>query len=207
MGVPGGSTWVYGYSDTVSTHNVTSPMAGTYCLDGNATLVLNGADGMPDYGTYYGAGMGVQFATTNTDGTMVTAGFDATGLATVSFTLTTDVVSPIRVALVDVTHVATQASHEFFMVDAMTNPVPNVAGTITLTVADLSNPSWDTTYTGADIMLNSIKALQVSVPTDITAAHPYDFCISNIQFLDAGGMSILPPEGTGGAGGAGGAGG
>ena len=216
-GVPGGSNYVYGYSDTVSTHNVTSPMAGTYCLDGNATIVLNNPTTMmPDYGAYYGAGLGIQFATTNMTGDVVTAGFDATGLATISFTLTTDTPSPIRVALVDVDTTVMMAgqqpAHEFFMVDAMNNPVPNVAGTITLTVAELSPPSWilmepTPSYTAADLRLNSIKALQISVPTDVSAAHPYNFCVSNIQFLDAGGMSILPPEGTGGAGGAGGAGG
>lgn len=215
---------VYGFGDgdAASANPSTAADPGTtFCLDSPADgqMCMNGL-GQNACGTTtttadcdyhrWGAGIGLNLAM-HTD-TAVTA-FDAAaaGVTGVKFTLS-GVTAPIRVQVTMVDDPATTTSNEStgFVLGGGAADI-TADGTVTAQFSEFTQPPWGCTAAntanpcgdGVDLAFDptNLDALQFQVPTIAGATTSYDFCVSDIQLVDAGGNVVTPPAGSGGAGG------
>lgn len=187
---------VYSYGDGTSTMLLTSPAAGQICMSGTA------ADAGPDY-ALWGAGIGLQLAATEDEGKTVTSAFDAEalGITQFSFSITGVPLTGIRVGMTIVGEGADYEENPFINKGGAGGDVKSDS-TYTMALADLAQPEWGL----ADAVFDpsSLHSLQFQVVTVPNAATEYDFCVSDIQFLDADGAVVegptVPPMPEGDAG-------
>lgn len=214
--VPGSSA-TYTYGDAVSTRCVEAAAPNNLCLYG---VGADSDDGNGDMYAYWGAGLGIQLAEAETDGTVI-APWDATalGITAVQFTITgATQTAPIRfgMGMVNQTFGEGDAAVTIpFQDQPYVNGVDSenditVDGTYTVQFDNLFLPEW-TSYLS---MCNGvpycafnaamIHSMQFQVVTVPGRTSPYDFCVSSITWLDANGVPVDVPVPTTGAGGAGG---
>jgi hypothetical protein len=211
---------IFLYGDGQTTLCVDDMQAGQLCAQGTGSP-SNGPDG--DY-QYWGAGFGLQVADTDDATGDLVAPFDATaaGIAGVKFTITGATGgAPIRMQLGMVndpaitTPSANYEENGFAWGGGSSNDI-TADDDITIMLEEFSFPEWTEFEGGADTPLDVTKlhSLQFQIVTEPDAAHNYNFCISNFQWIDAAGNAVdapepTPAEGGGspdeGAGGAGGA--
>lgn len=200
-----GVTFVFGFSDVRSTHDVRSGDAPrTACSSGTISRVMD----QTEWATIWGAGFGFQYAPVNATNPndFPVEPFDATGLATIKLNLADTPPGGVRVSLVLLD------LKQFFIVDDTGFPLSYMDGEVEIPVAALDVPMWtppegrEGHYTKEDLDLTQLRAIQIGIPSNEVAAFTYEMCASDVQLLDASGNSIIDTSGgTGGAAGASGA--
>lgn len=183
------SQGVYAYGDMATTACVESPAVQQVCLFGE------GAVAGEDFANW-GAGVGILLATTEPS----EVGWNATadGVVAVKFSITgTSSNVPVRagITVVGLTDYGYTDNPDGITTDAE----------YTINFADLVQPPWAEATVTDPFDPTNIHSLQFQVVT-AQSVRPYHFCVSNITWLDANGMPVDIPYGTGG-GGEGGAGG
>ena len=183
-------------TDPGTTFCLDSPSDGTICMNGLGQEACAGSNPC-DYHRW-GAGIGLNLAMHDDTAGTVTA-FDATaaGVTGVKFTLS-GVTSPIRVQLTMVDDPATTDVNEStgFVYGGGTADVA-ADGTVTAQFDTFTQPAWGIATFVFDA--TKLDALQFQVPTVAGATTSYDFCVSDIQLVDATGATVTPPAGAGGA--------
>lgn len=186
------ASWgVYSYGDGVTTACLSSEGGNQACLEGL------GADAGSDYANW-GAGVGVQLA--EDDETPWDASAD--GVVGVKFDIAgTSSDAPVRVGITN-----TGLTDFPFVAD---EGGITADGAQTLMFADLDQPSWvgDTSEAyGATFDATKLHSLQFQVVTAQNKTRPYNFCVSNVQWIDGTGAVVELPwhEPSMGAGGEGG---
>lgn len=175
-------------ADPGSTFCLDSPMDGTICMNGLAQEACGGM--VPCDYHRWGAGFGLGLATRSDTGILTP--FDATawGVTGVMFTLT-GATSPIRAQIT----IFNRETLGFIYGD----PMGIVGdGTKAAQFNEFAQPPWgDPTLVLDPTQLDSI---QFVVPSVAGSTTPYDFCVSNIQLVDATGTVVTPLGGIVGGG-------
>jgi hypothetical protein len=194
MGFPG-IMGAYAFGDGTTTMELSSPSAGTVCMAG--TMAAQCATGCPDGGEYslWGGGIGMQLATAEAG--VITEPFDATalGIEKVRFSITTPPASGLRV------QISLTADNTLGFVYG--GGTADITAAVTDEVAPFTaftQPAWgDETFMWDP---TDIDAIQFQVVSVVGTATPYNFCVSNLAFLDANDAVVdVPVPGAGGAGG------
>jgi hypothetical protein len=153
--------------------------SGAMCLKGNAAQVINGPAGgpspaMPDYSDIFGIGIGLDF--NNPGGDAGVAGFyDASKYTGISFDID-NAQTNFRVQFP--TSETLTSGDSAYWGGAAASGSPVMAGTNTFTWAEVGGPMYEKMPPAFDNTM--IQAIQFSVYTDVTAAVPVSFCISNL---------------------------
>jgi hypothetical protein len=199
-----GVATIYTFGDGLTTACLSSPATGQVCLDGTAS----DSSGPEDEYEYWGAAMGFLLASADADGNVVMP-FDATalGITHVKFTLTGVGSAPVRVR-------AAQANTPE-LPDGPTNYQENAFGwgpdtsnditmdsTFTLALEVFELPSWTrldvagdgAADVGAVLDPSQLFSLEFQVGTNPNASVPYDFCVSDLEWLTAEGDVVDVPE-------------
>ncbi len=203
-----GATGVYTYGDGTcvapTTHCIDDTTPGTLCFRGVA------ADAQTDY-SCYGAGFGIDMAVV--ENSMVTTPWDATaaGVAGLQFTITgltaTSPALRVQLAQADLPEEAAWV-HGSGDSDLKADGDPAV-----FMFADFGLPSWVIGADGSHPELaetvmdpTNLKGMQVQVTTQPSMPKEFDFCISNLAWIDAAGnpVALTPLAGGEPAAGAGG---
>jgi hypothetical protein len=153
---------------------------GKMCTSGMVAKVINGSNGMPDYGNIWGAGIGLDLA--NSGGAApVKSEFDATakGITGVSFEIDAPPLPGLRVEFPSKETDAGTAGGDYWGADASYKNSPVVAGVNTILWADVKGPG-PTPHTFSPAHIESI---QFHVPTNTSSGAAYSFCISNLKLL------------------------
>ena len=158
---------------------VTTPVEGMFmntggkmCTSGTAAKVLKNTAGTDDYSKMWGAGIGVDLNNSGGGATAVKSPYNATANKVIGFSFTIDMVplgaDGIRVEM------PTPATRDtaFFKTLLSTN-----TGSQTVLFSDLAQGSWVMPAGTFDATM--VESVQFHVPTNITAAVPYSFCISD----------------------------
>jgi hypothetical protein len=148
---------------------LTNPTPGQLCVEGTAAQVVGG-----DYTTYWGAGLGFNFADNS-------AGTDLSAYDGFSYTITTPPAG-LRVGL------KLPTSDDSFFTDTV------VAGANTVLYSDLAQGEW----VEAPIVLDptNIADLQFQVPSNADAPVEFNFCVSALT-MDSGMGGMGGMGGTG----------
>ena len=166
-----------GTSSAVVTHT-----PGKFCMSGTADSGPNNAG--------WGAILLVSLAIDAKTDTLV-APFDAPalGIKKVRFTVERPPLQGILPQIVQITSAdCTQIPDcltGFSRTAAVTDP-----GTVTVQLTDFTQP--DDSHSNTSLDQTLITGLQFYVPTLPGMAVPYDFCLKDLAFLDAGGKEIKP---------------
>ncbi len=204
-----GATGVYTYGDGTcvapTTHCIDDTTPGTLCFRGVA------ADAQSDY-SCYGAGFGIDLAIV--ENSVVTTPWDATaaGVAGVQFTITgltaTSPALRVQIAQADLPEDAA------FVHGSGTSDLKADGDPAVFMFADFGLPDWVTGATGshpelADAVLDltNLKGMQIQVTTQPNMPKEFDFCISNLAWVDAAGTPVAltplaagePAAGAGGS--------
>jgi hypothetical protein len=205
-----GSIATYSYGDAVSTRCLEAAGANHLCLYG---VGADSDDGMGNMYGNWGAGLGVQLAEAEEDGTVI-APWDATalGITGVQFTLSgVTAAAPVRFGLGMVSTAEIPFQEQPFVNGSDTENDYVADGSYMVDFANLYLPTWteysDLCVEADDCAFDAsrIHSMQFQLVTGPGAARPYDFCVSDITWLDATGAPVdvpIPmPMGEGGAGG------
>lgn len=186
-GTPPGACQAAGHSDAECS-KVTAPAPGMgfaptdetadqkLCTEGTVEAVLNGSNGMPDYGNMWGAGIGLDFNNPGM-GAMKT-GFNASAanVKGISFDIDTPPLAGIRVEIPDAKTNGKAAA--YWEATTSYGPSPVKAGTNTFTWDKVLSP--DPANVPA-LDPSSLYGLQFHVVSG--AAGSYKFCISHVKML------------------------
>ena len=166
---------------------VTTPAVGSFlntggmmCTSGKVAVVIAGVNDLPDYGHITGAGIGLDL--NNSGGAVPVRGvFNATAkhVTGVAFDLDIVALPGLRVEFPTPTTDATSVGAAYWGATSAFPGSPVVAGTNVIRWADVRIPSavapaFDPTM---------IESVLFHVPTTVTAAGPYSFCVSNLRLL------------------------
>ena len=214
--VPGGRA-IYTYGETVSTRCIEAAGANNLCLYG---VGADSDDGAGNMYANWGAGLGIQLADAEEDGTVNTP-WDATalGITAVQFSIAGPTDSaPVRFGLGMVNQTFGDGDAAItipFQDQPHVNGIDSenditADGTYTVEFSNLYLPEWTSylaqcngvSYCAFNAAM--INAMQFQVVTQPGVTTPYDFCVSNITWLDANGAPVDVPVPVIGAGGAGG---
>lgn len=166
--------------------SVTTPAVGSFpntggkmCTSGKVAVVIAvvGPSGLPDYANITGAGIGLDL--NNSGGAIPVRGvFNATakGVTGLAFDLEVVALLGLRVEFPTPT---TEGTPAYWGANPSFASSPAVAGTNVIRWADVriagaAPPAFDPTM---------IESVLFHVPTNITAAGPYSFCVSNLRLL------------------------
>ena len=208
---------VYSYGDGVTTHCISPAGMNQVCLEG---LGADSDDGMNEYANW-GAGIGIQLGDEG--------GWDATaaGVAAVRFSISgASASAPVRMGITMANTGDVDFENQGFadysggVSGGDANDLKADEADRVVEFADLRLPQW-TDFDGDpdtndqqlyDFDPTSIHSLQFQLVTAPGETRPYDFCISNVAWLDEDGNVVDLPwvpsgggEGGAGAGGEGGA--
>jgi len=153
---------------------------GKMCTSGTAAVVIAGAGGLPDYANITGAGIGLDL--NNSGGAVPVRGvFNSTakGVTGVAFDLQIIALPGLRVEFPTPASDITSAGAAYWGANASFANSPAVAGTNVIRWADVRIPG--TTPPAFDP--TTIESILFHVPTNVTAAGPYSFCVSNLKLL------------------------
>ncbi len=189
-----------GDTDKTTTMCVDPTQPGAICISGIGADSSNGLEG-GDY-AHWGAGLGLQLAVTNSGG-VVQMPFDATALGLAGFRLFIAGVTPetaairIQVSMVDDPNILEDSKN--LQQNAFLEGVDEAndlteSGMIEVRFADLKLPSWTNVV---DTMLpfdpTRMHSLQFQVVTEPGTAHPYSFCIADLEWFDEAGNTVAVP--------------
>jgi hypothetical protein len=184
---------VYSYGDGATTICSSSPVPGTICLEGVGAEACGDSDPC-DY-HQWGAGLGIAL-TTGPVGQEVGLDANAAGIAQVRFSLSAPPTVPgsgVRTgvsSMDDPNTFENETHHPFFV--GVSGELPTAMTTDTTAAhpwSDFKLPLWDEGLALSldTTNLSSLHFMVVTVPYQVVA---YDFCISDIRFLDASGNEV-----------------
>jgi hypothetical protein len=155
---------------------------GKMCTSGMVNKVIDivGMTGMPDYSNIWGAGIGIDL--NSPGGGAPKALYDATAhhVTGISFDIDMVPAPKLRVEVATKPTDGTDAGNNFWGASSSYPPSPvDATKTNVVMWADFKGPK-DATLKVDETMIESI---QFHVPTVVSAAAPYSFCISNLTLL------------------------
>ena len=149
-------------------------------------------DAGTDY-EHWGAGFGILLAEATEDGT-VTQAFDAAGAGIhgVRFTMEGADTLPfgLRVGLTQVDESDLPYQYSPFIVDGTDSSNVRSDGFVQFDFSDLAQPFWSELPDGTELDLAKIHALRFQASTQPAHPYSYDFCISDITWLDESGAPL-----------------
>jgi hypothetical protein len=161
------------------------------CAKGTAAQVLIKADGTPDYGDLWGAGLGFNF--NQPDGSNPAGYFDMTPYKGISFDFMADVL-PYQSMRANFPFLGMHASDAPYWMGATMSASPLTGTTaspqhVEIDWADIGGPFYLTqevppidtsTY---PLNPRAVQAIQFQVFTNTSVSTPYSFCIANLALL------------------------
>ncbi|MEO5769506.1 MAG: hypothetical protein ABIS92_14230 [Polyangia bacterium] len=183
-GLPPGDCQGAGHAEAECS-KFTSPMPGMFantggkmCTTGTVAKVLDkvGMAGMPDYSKMWGAGIGVDL---NNDGILGKGIFNAVEKNVIGFSFDLDMkpLAGLRVEAQTMVTDGTEPGNDYWGGMSSYPPSPVVVGTNVVKWTDIKGPK------GHTFDPTTLEGLQFHVPTVVTAAGTYSFCISNLKLL------------------------
>jgi hypothetical protein len=169
----------------------TDAASSAMCTKGIAAQVLIKADGTPDYGDLWGAGLGFDF--NQPDGATPAGYFDMTPYKGISFTFWADVL-PVQSMRVNFPFLGMHASDAPYWMGATMSASPLTGTTaspqhVEIDWADIGGPFYLTQETPpidtGSYPLNprAVQGIQFLVFTNTQVSTPYSFCVANLALL------------------------
>ena len=160
------------------------------CAGGNAAVVANGTNGMPDYSDIFGAGLGLDFNNTGNDGGMGKLPFDmaAHNITGVSFDIDMIPGANLRVEFPTSAMTGVTDVYSAWWGGAGSN-VSNVkVGTNTFTWDKVGGPNYAPPAAAGVAAFpafdkTKVLSIQFHVVTNTSSAVPFMFCIGNLTLL------------------------
>lgn len=200
-------------TDPATTFCIVQPdgTTGQMCMNGTGAEACGGVTPC-DYHRW-GAGIGVQLSVHDaTSGAITPFDAAAANIAGVSFNVTGVPTNGLRVQLTMPDDPATALPEGTGFVFGGGVADITADGPVTAMFTDFTQPDWGCGATstqnpcGAGVVLDfdptKLDALQFQVPTVAGSTFSYNFCVTDLKFLDSTGAVVTPPAGSGGSGGA-----
>jgi hypothetical protein len=177
-------------SPTTLTGPFTPDAMNRMCASGNAAVVINGSNGMPDYADIFGAGLGLDFNNTGNDGGMGKKPFDmnAAHITGVSFDIDMVPGANLRVEFPTSAMTGVTDIYSAWWGGSGSN-VSNVKpGTNSFTWDKVGGPNY-TPPAAAGVATfppfdpTKVLSIQFHVVTNTSSAVPFSFCIGNLTLL------------------------
>jgi len=164
-----------GGNTTIQPEDFATAMGSTICATGVGAQVVNGADGTPAYGTYWGGGIGLNLA--DTGGGAMPGPWARGKVVGFSFNVTGTGVPPAGQFRFKATFFEGTAVNTDYCVNATT-------GANTIMLSSVVNECY-TGGAGAPALAATapLQALQWQVATVTTATTPFNFCIENLRAI------------------------
>jgi hypothetical protein len=161
-----------GGNSTILPEDFAMAAGSTICANGTAAQVVNGADGMPAYGTYWGAGIGLNLAD---PGTNMPGPWSRGKVVGFSFNVTGTGVPPAGQFRFKANFYDGTAINNDYCVNATT-------GANTFMLNQIVNACY--TPGGAPLTATAqLQALQWQVATVTDAPTPFNYCIENLKAI------------------------
>jgi hypothetical protein len=202
---------IYAYGDGVTTICLDTATPGKVCANGVVPMSDKDGDATTTEDKYanYGAGFGLKLAVADADGNLI-APWDAAALGIKSLQFDIEGVDggrPIRIQMGQVPDPAITMGGNYdensFVWGG--NEKKDIKKTTPMVLVDLATvtlPEWTSVLSAADptmvaegqvIDLAKLDSLQFQVTTEPTKTGLYNFCVSNLTWLDMAGMPVTVP--------------